>query len=231
MKFWGVAASAVLLAGFVFAQETLSLKPKPKVGTEGKYKVNADISIMGNSATFSGVQHMKVVKTDDQGNYYVENSMSDVKVEFGGNAQEQPAEPPVTLKHSPLGEILEITGEKPSAADYRMAFTTNLIAPKGDAKVGTKWSVETKGIEKLGAVGIKADYEVTGAEEALGVKAITVKFSLKEVSGDTPMSATGTYWIDRETGLLVKADVDMKSVIMDPSIPPMDMKMKVEKAK
>ncbi|MBX3117825.1 MAG: hypothetical protein KF784_02085 [Fimbriimonadaceae bacterium] len=227
----GVMVAIALTVGLVFGQDALSIKPKPKAGSTWKLKVHADVEIMGTTAAFSALETAKVTKVDANGDFSVELSMSDVKVDVGGSVQEQPEEPPTTAKHNASGEIIDLKGEKPTAADYTMGTVSTPIFPKEDVKVGSKWTVETKGMSSLGAAGIKLSYEVLRVEEVLGVKAAVVKFTAKETSGDAPMSASGQYWVDLSNGFVVKGEMDIKQIVMSPELPPMDMKMKMERVK
>lgn len=225
----GVLVAASLMVGLVFAQDALSLKPKPKVGATWKFKVSADVEIMGQNASFTAFENGKVTKIEDDGSYFVESSMTNMKVEFNGQQMDQPDQAPSTTKHSNVGEVLEVSGAEVTANDYRLGALLSVVAPKADIKTGEKWSVELKPKEKVGAPGLKSDYEVKAVEEVLGVKAAVVKVSSKETSGNTPTTMEGVFWVDLQTGFTIKADLDLKNVEMDGAPGPMNMKMKMEK--
>lgn len=226
-----VFIAAVMAAGLVFAQDAVSIKRVVKKGDSFKYRVSADVLVMGTTAVFSAVQSSKVLEVAENGEYTIESEMSDVKVDVGGSVQEQPTEPPTKSRHSASGEILELIGEKVTPTDYSLGTVMTPIVGKGATAVGAKWTIETKGNSKIGSPGVKIDYEITGIEEVMGTKTAVVKFNASETSGDTPMKASGTYWIDMKTGFTVKVNADIKSMIMDPNLPPMDMTLKVEQVK
>lgn len=101
--------------------------------------------------------------------------------------------------------------EENTKENFRMAHVGSLIVDATARKVGDKWSVETKENDQ-GARATTLSYEILGEETVAGKDGLKVKVEAKETEGDNPIEITGTYWVAKVGGLLLKADLEVKNL-------------------
>lgn len=199
----------------------------PKVGTVTKYKMQGVFDFEGQEITFMANTTNKVIKVLDNGNYVVEENQTDAKVVFGGQEMDAPTGGPTTSTFTADGRVVEIMGDMVDGSAYRTAMMASFFKPTKPVAMGSSWTVDVKGDDKLGSVDAKATYTVE-AEETIGAwKCVRVKYDVKETKGQTPAGSTGKVWISLEDGEMVKVDGVWKDVPVPGAPAPINGKMTV----
>jgi hypothetical protein len=228
--FGALAALAVLTALPAIArQDEAKIAWQPKVGSVTKYQMVVDAEgDFGNGPSKIQVT-MKVantIKTVDDKQIIVEGKTSDMKVTLDGNEMPVPNDDATsTNTYSLLGDLLS-TKSSNGQENPRIEQMNAFRYPDKAVKVGDSWERTVKG-EKGGAVPATAKYTFKGIEKSGKYTCFKVEYTYTETSGDKPSSAKGTVWLDQTTGDLVKGDVDMKDVVFQDGIPPMNAKAKM----
>ena len=201
----GLMVAALSVAAWA-VQDGINLKRTAKVGDSITFKLKADVEVGGMEANFTAKVVEKVTKVESNGNYTVESSQKEGKIQFGGQEMEAP-ESTQTFTYKATGEVLDIKADSVDSSVYRMANLQAFVVPDKALKTGDEWPVEVKKDEKTGAVALKGTYKIDGEEKVGDYDCFRVKFSLKETEGgDSAASADGTSWISKKDGTLVKAD-------------------------
>lgn len=207
----------VAVCAFAAADGPVTLKYTPKVGDTLKFKLTAEMELMGTSATVTGTVEDKVSEVATDGGYTVESSSTNMVGNFGG--QEMPVpDSKSTSKYSATGTLLDIQGEEvagSSAADaWRRANLANFIYPTTPVKTGDTWTSSVTADAKTGAVASTTTYSVDSFEKIGSHDTVKVKFTSKETAGDTPASSDGFVWLDVKDGTQVKVQVTWSNVPM-----------------
>jgi hypothetical protein len=136
---------------------------------------------------------------------------------------------PPAVGATPLVEklVLGLQGERAAISELdtdpvefrlgRLAwFLGTGAAGKGldQANSRTKWQVELPGDEGGRVPSAVALYEWTSDVSLAGRRSALVTFSLNETKLDHPMTARGTFHIDRDTGIVVVAKVRAHNALL-----------------
>jgi hypothetical protein len=76
-----VGAAAMALAGM----QGYKLKRTAKEGDVTKYKMSGELEVMGQTVGFSATMVNKTIKVESNGDYLVEGSQLDAKINLGGS--------------------------------------------------------------------------------------------------------------------------------------------------
>ncbi|HTQ11974.1 MAG TPA: hypothetical protein VMI31_18070 [Fimbriimonadaceae bacterium] len=204
MRIIGLSAVAALSLTALALQDGVVLKRAPKLGDTAKYKLSAQMDFSGQDATVTATITDKVTKVADNGDFTVESSMTDTLVNMGGSDLQQPDERNSTL-YSKANDVLSVSSDPEDPDGVRKANIQTLHFPDKPVKVGDSWTVTVKKNEK-GAVDASGTYTIAGRETINGQDTFRIKGSMKETSGDNPMSADGTYWVNVKDASLVKLE-------------------------
>ena len=203
------AAFAVLVSAGAYAQD-VTLKLAPTAGTTAKYKIKGEMNFNGENVTLTMTQISKIKSIAENGDVSVEQSTEDGKAEIPSMGAMDIPGSTMTIIMDKFGAVKETKGEQAGDSENRMQNMQSFVFPDKAIKMGEGWSVDIKGDSKKGTVDTKLTYTVLATEKVDKWDCVKVKFEAKETKGDTPQSASGTYWIDAKDGSLVKADYTFK---------------------
>jgi len=199
-----VAAIAIGLAAISLAAfDGVTFKRTPKVGDVHKYKQVGKFDVGGQEFDFEAVSTEKCVKVETGGNYTLEETQGDVKLN-GQEAPEGTGGGSTTTIFTPKGEVVEIKGDKVEANSYRFANLALFIMPDKELKAGDTWSYDIKEDKKLGAATAKATYTYVGEDKVGATDCYKIKCAVKETASDGA-SSDGTVWLSKADSTLVKA--------------------------
>lgn len=205
MKRFGVIG--LMLATVMVLAQSGALVRKPKVGDTAKYKLEMNLSIFGDSASYTSTVTYKVTEATDE-KYSVQMSQTDYKVQlFGdeGAVRDEDLEKPV-FTYSPKGDVLGIKSDLMTDAVFRMAEMQAIHLPGKEVKKGDTWSVEIPENLKTGVVKSKADYKYEDDAKIGQRDALVASFTYAEQAGTTPASSIGKVWIDKTDGSALKIE-------------------------
>ncbi len=216
-KLIGVACALSVLTAISFGQDPMApaagqdagatLKRVVKTGDVYKFKLKADLEFSGQQVGFTSNISEKVTDASADGNYKVESTQSDSKINMNGQEQDIPEQGHSnTVTYNAAGEILEITGDSVEAGAYRMATLGVLKAPDAAVKTGDAWSYKIAANSKTGVVAANADYKILGDEKIDTKDTIKISVKVKETEGSDPASNEGTIWVDSKDYSIVKSD-------------------------
>lgn len=233
LMFFGVVLAA---AAAVAAQDVVKVEWKPAVGQKNRYKleVAAAFDFGGQKAdmNFGMIQTFEVKKVED-GKITVESKSSDMTLFVGGQDMSSmmgSMDFTTTTVQNANGETLEVKTNAPtSEGQARLEQAYVLFYPNKEMKVGDTWSRKVKADSAKGYVDAEAVYKLEAVETVDKYKTLKITYEYNEKSGEAPIKATGTFWIDSVDGNLVKGDFKMKNVVFDPSMPPTDATAKINK--
>jgi len=197
-----VAAALGLAAFSLAAFDGFTIKRIPKVGDVHKYKQVGKFDVGGQEFDFEAVATEKVVKAETGGNYSIEESQSDVKLN-GQEAPEGAGTGSSTTTYTAKGEVVEIKGDRVEANTYRFANLALFIAPDKDLKPGDSWSYDIKENKTTGAVEAKATYTLVGEDKVGSTDALKVKYTIKEAGTDAA-SSDATVWLSKTDFTMLK---------------------------
>ena len=215
-RIFGLTAFVAMCA-MATAQGPVTLKLTPKVGDTFRYKLTAEMEVMGTTATVTGTVADKVTEVSPEGDYSVESSSTNMTGNFGG--QEMPIpDSKSTSKYKASGVLVDIQGEEvagSSAADaWRRANLSNFVYPTNAIKTGDTWTSSVTADSKTGAVASTTTYTVDSFEKIGSHDTVKIKFTSKETEGDAPATSDGFVWLDTKDGTQVKVQVAWTNVPM-----------------
>ncbi len=197
---------AALSVAALAVQDGVNLKRAPKVGDTIKYRLKGTVDFGGTDVPMSMLVTEKIAKVEDSGNYTVESSQSEGKVEINGSETEIPGDTVSTIFKA-TGEVVEVkvdADKLPSAT--RLANLQSVVVQDKAVKVGDTWTTEIKKDEKSGAVAAKGTFKVEAQEKVGDFDCYKITLSMKESDGDSPASVEGTSWINVKDGTTVKME-------------------------
>jgi hypothetical protein len=151
---------------------------------------------------------VKSIKPDQS--VEVENKTTNMQGTYAGNPI--PNAPDVTedTVMGPDGHTISRKTDQ-QGDDPRNAEFSQFIYPSKALNVGDTWQYKGKGDKAAGTVDYELDYTYKGTETADGVACNKVELTFKELTGDAPITGTGTIWLDPNDGELVKMNVKGKN--------------------
>jgi hypothetical protein len=208
---FGLLVAALSVAAIAI-QDGINLKRTVKVGDTVKLRLKADVDIQGTEAAFSSLITEKITKVESNGNYTLESSQSEGKVNLGGQEMDVPGSTQ-TSTYKATGEVMEIKAENVDGNFYRTAHLTSFIVGDKAVKSGDSWAVEIKKDEKTGAVAAKGTFKIEGEEKIGERDTFKIKHSIKETDGgEAAASVEATSWISKKDGTIVKSEGQWKNV-------------------
>lgn len=217
-----------VIAVVALAGNTYVLRRQPKVGDTTKFRVRADFTYKGETATMSMLQTERVSKVDEDGTYELETSSSEAKMFSRGEDRALPDEDPATSSYDRSGAVMKI-GSSDDPLAYRRANMLAVILPNKEVKVGDEWKRELDATCKCG-VPSASQFRVEAEEKVDDLDTLKVKFTYHESGCDNPISSGGFAWVNPRNGSLVKLEADIKNLPMGATNTPVEGKftMKLE---
>lgn len=210
-KIYAVAVLALAAVAFAGAQD-VTLKRTAKVGEVFKYKMTGTMEVMGQSVGLTAILINKTTNVEANGDYTVESSQTEGKINFNGSEMELPSQGSTSTTFKADGTVLDVKGEGVEMGGYRMANLLTAIVPEKPVKAGDTWTSEVKGDTKKNTVDVKGNYKFDAIEKTDAGEAAKVTYDLKEVGGEAPATVNGTAWIDVKTGNLLRVTNTWKDV-------------------
>lgn len=210
-KIYAVAVLALAAVAFAGAQD-VTLKRTAKVGEVFKYKMTGNMEVMGQSVGLTAILINKTTKVEANGDYTVESSQSEGKINFNGSEMDLPSQGSTTTTFKADGTVLDVKGEGVEMGGYRMANLLTAIVPEKAVKAGDTWTSEVKGDPKKNTVDVKGNYKFDAIEKTDAGEAAKVTYDLKEVGGEAPATVNGVAWLDVKTGNLLRVTNTWKDV-------------------
>ncbi|MFY9235379.1 MAG: hypothetical protein WAO58_13080 [Fimbriimonadaceae bacterium] len=218
--FLGVMSLALLAAA---GQDGVTLAWKPAVGSVSKYRLTSTSNMQGMSAEFGATMTMKVESvTGDKVKTSATTSEMTLKVgDQDMSAMMASMVSTVTTVVSLSGEVLErtLTAGQSEFDSPKLESAFTMIFPSKPVKVGDTWVREVKAGSKTGFSASKSVFTYLGTEKiADKYNTHKIKFEFKELDGSTPMTGSGTVWIQAEDGALMKQEFSLKNAEVSPGM-------------
>jgi hypothetical protein len=201
-----VASSVIALA----AADAITLKFGRKEGDVAKYKMAADMEIMGAKATVAAEIEDKITKVSDDG-YVIQSTQSKVEINFNGQTMDQP-DTTDTITYKANGSIVDLQTENMTPDSWRVAELSGFVLPDKAVNVGDEWTSTVAADEKKGTVAATASYKLEALEKVGSRDTAKVKVLFTETGGTDPASSEGYAWIDVTNGSIVKSNMTWKNV-------------------
>lgn len=113
------------------------------------------------------------------------------------------------------GERAALEDPLADAVEFRIERLSWFVGKSGTLfEMGNEWQVDFPGDEggRVPAAQVRYRYEQDEAREGRAARRVSARFTEREVT--TPFTAEGTFWVDRDTGLIVEFEVRAKNVLM-----------------
>lgn len=195
------------------------------------YSLEINMILFAEPATYSSTLTEKIVEVGENGQYSVEKSQSDYKVEiFGeeGNVADSDMPKPV-FTYTPTGELVSVKGELQTADVYRMAQMETIHLPNKEVKKDDVWTYEVPADVPHGVVKAKADYKVTGEEKIGEFETWVVSIDYAELEGNAPATLTGNVWLSKKDASVVKLETSWNNAPVPGSQAPVGGSTKIER--
>ncbi len=192
-------------------QDAVNLKKQPKTGDSITYKFISTIEVMSMEARATGKLSHKVIKVENNGEYVVEATTSDMKISDGAEEKEVPGTIE-TLTLKPTGEVVQLKGGPSST--LRSAHMSEVVVPDRAVRTGDTWEVKITADDKIGVVAAKATYKVEAAEKVGEFDCLKIKSLYQELDANRDENAS-TLWLSVKDGSLVKAESVIKQTTSD----------------
>lgn len=204
-----IGLAAVTL--FAMAQGT-ALKRTPKVGDSQTFTMRMEFAIFGDTAVYTSKLVEKVSAVTPEGNYTVEATQSEYKVELFGDEGVVRDEdmPKQSITYTPTGEVVSVQGDFVNESVYRLANLMTVRLPKEPVVKGDKWERTVPKNVDTGVFDAKATYTYEDDEKIEDVDTMRVTFEYAEVAGD-PARSDGKVWLDKRDGTIVKLETNWTS--------------------
>jgi hypothetical protein len=203
------------------------LERRTKAGETSKLRVSAEIDMFGEKVSYSVLQTEKVLSVEADGSYTVETRQSEAIIRYGANATPSPDSPARTAVYRANGELVRVVGPTPDPTELRTARMSAFISPGREVKSGESWTHESPGTPQNGGISGRSEYRSEGPQKGGDSKVHVVAFKFKELSGETPASSEGKFWIDSETGNLVRMECQWTNAPMTGAPRPMNAKVTI----
>ncbi len=250
--------------GFKLAQTyTLGASLEYGMVTTAKLSMNGERSgLFGNSMSgdfdmeMAGLIRVEVIAVEENGNGRLRLNLSGFDTVFRGEQDGKPVEytaqsplqslcgVPIVMTMDRYGQIVDAPEWQGNGAagldELNRMFASGLEeAPRGELKVGDKWSSRTAIPMNNQSIGVEVEYEVLGRKRYLGRTCIVISMegSLDGGAGRMPLQLDGSFdvevemrgavLIDERDGSLVKSAMDAK-VSMSASAPGVEMDVDME---
>lgn len=200
-----VAVGVTALAMLGSAGQDTPLKMTALVNDVRNYKMTGNMSVGGTEAKVTGKITQKVIKVEDNGNITIQETQSDMQIEFNGQQMQGPESVAVSVI-KPDGTVAEVRGENAGPDAYRLATIETIKLPDFALANDKTWTADFPADSKTGVVHSKGEYKVLGSETLHGVDAWKIQMKVGELDGDNPASTEGTTWISKKDGSLVKME-------------------------
>ncbi|MCC7434394.1 MAG: hypothetical protein IT363_06895 [Methanoregulaceae archaeon] len=190
----------------------VTLKRTPKVDEVQKFKLRMEFGIFGDTAVYTSVLTQKVTEVKPDGNYAVEATQSDYKVELFGDEGVVRDEdlPKQSITYTPSGDVVAVQGGLVNESVYRLANLMAVRLPKVAVSKGDKWECVVPKNVDTGVFEAKATYTYDDDEKIGEFDTIRAEFEYAEVAGD-PARGQGKVWLNKRDGSVVKLETNWTS--------------------
>lgn len=220
-----VCAAWALAAAPAAAQDKVQLTVKGKAGQWMRYKAEGTLNMEagGQKITLELKQVEKVTITEVAANGNITRESETESSETSINGQKLPdreEKTKTTQTVTPTGAIIAFkssTAEQDEQKiNVRLSAATNPIFSEKPVGVGDKWTSSVAADNNLGTHAGKAEYEVLAFEKAGGVDCVKIRMVYQEADGTPPLRTEGTYWIEKDTGDTVRAEIQVDNLPFGP---------------
>ena len=196
-----LAVSALALAA-----QAMTLKWTPKTGDKMTYKVTGtfDLAALGGEIKLTGTQ-AEEVKSVDADNIVVANTSKMTANAMGNEIPVPEATETVTTKLDGTVTEVKVNDAVATGSAMRLARVTMFIWPSKPVAVGDSWTAEGTKDEKADVPGYKIDFKLVGDEKVDTFDTWKVSVEGGETEGETKTKISGTVWIDKKDGSVVKS--------------------------
>lgn len=218
-----LGATALALIASAGQDAPTTLVWKPAVGSISKYRMTSSSNFQGQTAEFGATVTIKIDSVSE-GKIMVTTSTGEISLKMGDQdlgAMMGDMSSTVKLTYGANGEVIERTIAAGAAEqdNPRLENAFVLLYPTKPLKPGDTWTRETKADDKLKTPASKATFTFVGKEKlADKYDTLKLKFDFTELSGATPMTASGTLWILASDGAMMKTEYAMKNAEVGPGI-------------
>lgn len=204
---------------------------KPVANQEIKYSLEINMALFGETATYTSTLTEKITAVEANGNYSVEKSQSDYKVElFGeeGSVSDSDLPKPV-YTYTLTGELVKLKSDLQTESVYRMAQMEAIHLPNKEVKKDDTWVYEVPEDKERGVVKAKAEYKVTGEETVSNTECWVVSLNYSEQSGTAPATVTGNVWLSKADASVVKLETSWNNAPIPGAQQPVGGSTKLER--
>ena len=231
-KFLPVSIGALLaLSALAALYKPVELSWKPKEGATYNFKGH---TVFHKVSTPAGVLDLtfdeKMTSTNKEvkpnGNVVLEAKHTDFKAMLGdidasSMGMSLPKEINETTEIKRNGEIVSTTSDAPKEMQSpRMDEISTFIYPSKAVNVGDTWTHQVKGDSSKPTYNTVTTFKYLGEDTMNGTPAYKVGMDYKETNAPTNITATGTFWVAREDGELLKAEINVKNAELGGGLPP-----------
>ncbi len=180
----------------------INLRVIPTQGTFYEYKMTGTMSMANTEVKVGMSVTEKITKTTEEG-WIVEVTQEEGVIEYNGEQEQMPSMKQ-TVTYNLDGTIKEIVAPEQDANTYRLSQFSTVYRPEEKMKLDVPVTFEYEADASKGTPAATGTYTYVADEKFKTLDTWKITFSYKETEGETPASNTGTFWLQKDTGILVK---------------------------
>jgi hypothetical protein len=195
----GLSAVVALLA----PAASFNLRVYPEKGETYRYKMAGTMTIAAADAVV-GMNVTESVRGKDEKGWSTEVSQTGGLVRYEGQEIKLP-DMKQNLYFNPDGTLRDLKMPEETTPDaYRLIQMGILYRPEGEVPENLEYTHDFPADPGHGVPPGRSTYKIVGEELIGEIAVIKIEFRYAETSGDLPARNTGTYWLHKEKGVIVK---------------------------
>jgi hypothetical protein len=218
------------LAAVALAQSA-SLARRPQAGDELRYRTTMRLTQDGMAVLIEGDWRERVVRAGTDGGWTVEQSLSGVSLEIGGQKIRTEDAAITTIEYFADGLIKSFSRDRLEVEDLRLARSVLTPAPAGPVERGAEWTREAPADPASKAPPVRYRLRLDGTERWRGLDTHRLRITNAETAGDRPISVEGQAWLRASDGALVRRVVTIKNAPVGAGGAPADLEWTLELAR
>lgn len=217
-----LALPIAALAALAVAQG-ITLARRVKVGEEMRYRTTLKLKEANMAVVIEGDWREKVVRSGADGAWTVEQALTGVSIDIGGQKITTEDSTLTTVEYLPDGLIKTFSRDRAKLDDLRLARVVIVPMPAEPVSPGKEWSKLGEADRDSKAPAIQYRMKLTGTERVQGAEAYKVQMATAEQSGDRPISVEGHAWLRASDGALLRRIVKIKNAPIGQGSAPQDL--------
>ncbi|MBL8086838.1 MAG: hypothetical protein JNM85_02050 [Chthonomonas sp.] len=203
--------------------ESYNLIRRAKPGDQLTYSMTMQFKSDGTDIEMTSTA-LDTVKELKEGVMKTERILRDVVLQTPGGEQHLGDVSKTVVVQKVTGEVTDIQRDRKREDQLRIALASQVVVPYKAVKIGDTWAIDRVASKKDGTVAMKLAYKAERTEQFRGELGVLISVDSKELSGRTPISATGSALVSVTTGAILRSVLTIQNVPLSDG-PPVSAKL------